>query len=73
LSLIPVPGGIGVVEGGRAVGLSSAGMPQASAVLLYRIAPAAADDPPWRYQICAVRTASLHPRNRVPKPLTYNE
>jgi glycosyltransferase 2 family protein len=40
-SLIPVPGGIGVVEGGLAVGLSSAGMPQAaalSAALLYRIA-----------------------------------
>jgi glycosyltransferase 2 family protein len=38
-SLIPVPGGIGIVEGGLVVGLASAGMPQASAlaaVLLYR-------------------------------------
>ncbi len=39
-SLIPVPGGIGVVEGGLVVGLSSAGMEQSAAfaaVLLYRI------------------------------------
>jgi len=39
-TLIPVPGGIGVVEGGLVVGLSSAGMEQSAAfaaVLLYRI------------------------------------
>ena len=39
-SLIPVPGGIGVVEGGLVVGLSSGGMTQSAAfatVLLYRI------------------------------------
>jgi glycosyltransferase 2 family protein len=39
-SLIPVPGGIGVVEGGLVVGLSSDGMTQSAAfaaVLLYRI------------------------------------
>ena len=39
-SLIPVPGGIGVVEGGLVVGLSSDGMEQSAAfaaVLLYRI------------------------------------
>jgi uncharacterized membrane protein YbhN (UPF0104 family) len=39
-SLIPVPGGIGVVEGGLVVGLSSSGMEQSAAfaaVLLYRI------------------------------------
>jgi uncharacterized membrane protein YbhN (UPF0104 family) len=39
-SLIPVPGGIGVVEGGLVVGLSSDGMQQSAAfaaVLLYRI------------------------------------
>jgi uncharacterized membrane protein YbhN (UPF0104 family) len=39
-SLIPVPGGIGVVEGGLVVGLSSVGMDQSAAfaaVLLYRI------------------------------------
>jgi uncharacterized membrane protein YbhN (UPF0104 family) len=39
-SLIPVPGGIGVVEGGLVVGLSADGMTQSSAfaaVLLYRI------------------------------------
>jgi len=38
---IPVPGGIGVVEGGLLVGLTSAGMPESSAfaaVLLYRVA-----------------------------------
>ena len=28
---------------------------------------------PGRYQICALRTASLHPGNRLPKPLPYNE
>jgi glycosyltransferase 2 family protein len=39
-SLIPVPGGIGVVEGGLVVGLSSSGLEQSAAfaaVLLYRI------------------------------------
>lgn len=37
---IPVPGGIGVVEGGLLVGLTAAGMPESSAfatVILYRI------------------------------------
>jgi uncharacterized membrane protein YbhN (UPF0104 family) len=40
-SLIPVPGGIGIVEGGLVVGLAAAGMSQTSAVtavLLYRFA-----------------------------------
>ena len=29
--------------------------------------------PTARYQICAVRTGSLHPGNRLPKPLPYNQ
>ena len=40
-SFIPVPGGIGIVEGGLAVGLTAAGLPESSAfatALLYRIA-----------------------------------
>jgi uncharacterized protein (TIRG00374 family) len=40
-SFIPVPGGIGIVEGGLAVGLTAAGLPESSALataLLYRIA-----------------------------------
>jgi uncharacterized protein (TIRG00374 family) len=40
-SFIPVPGGIGIVEGGLAVGLSAAGLPESAAfatALLYRIA-----------------------------------
>ena len=98
-SLIPVPGGIGVVEGGLVVGLSSGGMTQSAAfatVLLYRICdvlPAAdlglvraALAPPQPVPLklpqeavprrgdirLCVRTASLHPRNSLPKPLAYN-
>ncbi len=40
-SFIPVPGGIGIVEGGLAVGLTAAGLPESAAfatALLYRIA-----------------------------------
>jgi glycosyltransferase 2 family protein len=40
-TVIPVPGGIGVVEGGLVVGLTAAGMPESAAfatALLYRIA-----------------------------------
>jgi glycosyltransferase 2 family protein len=40
-TFIPVPGGIGVAEGGLAVGLASAGLPESSAfaaAILYRIA-----------------------------------
>ncbi len=40
-TVIPVPGGIGVVEGGLVVGLTSAGVPESAAfatALLYRIA-----------------------------------
>jgi uncharacterized protein (TIRG00374 family) len=40
-SLIPVPGGIGVVEGGLMVGLTAAGLPESSAfavAILYRLA-----------------------------------
>jgi len=39
--LLPVPGGIGVAEGGLTFGLMSAGMPEESAfaaVILYRLA-----------------------------------
>jgi uncharacterized membrane protein YbhN (UPF0104 family) len=39
-SLIPVPGGIGVVEGGLMVGLTAAGLPESSALataLIYRM------------------------------------
>ena len=39
-TFIPVPGGIGVVEGGLLVGLTSAGIPESAAfaiVILYRI------------------------------------
>ena len=39
--MIPVPGGIGVVEGGLVVGLTAAGVPESAAfaiALLYRIA-----------------------------------
>ena len=39
-TFIPVPGGIGVVEGGLVVGLTAAGVPEAAAfaaTLLYRI------------------------------------
>jgi uncharacterized protein (TIRG00374 family) len=40
-TVIPVPGGIGVVEGGLVVGLTAAGVPESAAfatALLYRIA-----------------------------------
>ena len=39
--LLPIPGGVGVVEGGLTLGLVSAGMPEESAfaaVILYRMA-----------------------------------